>query len=71
MTTKEIATYYQTLPNGDKGRFTAFLSLELGGSPHTWQQKFLRWAKNEMATKGIPPIIQTTLSSIIEGNTWK
>ena len=43
MTTKEIAFYYKNLPNGEKGRFTAHISLELGGSPHSWQQKFLKW----------------------------
>ena len=43
MTTKEIAFYYKNLPNGEKGRFTAHISLELGGSPHSWQQHFLRW----------------------------
>lgn len=39
MTENEIANYYKALSNGEKGRFTAFLSLKLGGSPHTWQQK--------------------------------
>ena len=41
MTQKEIADYYSRLSNGEKGRFTAFLSMTLGGSPHTWQQKIL------------------------------
>lgn len=41
MTQKEIADYYSRLLNGEKGRFTAFLSMTLGGSPHTWQQKIL------------------------------
>ena len=47
MTTKEIAFYYKSLPNGEKGRFTAHISLELGGSPHSWQQKFLKWFNEE------------------------
>lgn len=34
MTQKEIADYYSKLSNGEKGRFTAFLSMNLGGSPH-------------------------------------
>lgn len=42
MTQKEIADYYSRLSNGEKGRFTAFLSMTLGGSPHTWQQKNIR-----------------------------
>ena len=41
MSQKEIADYYSSLSNGEKGRFTAFLSMTLGGSPHTWQQKIL------------------------------
>ena len=46
MTQKEIADYYSRLLNGEKGRFTAFLSMTLGGSPHTWQQKILGWTRN-------------------------
>lgn len=46
MTQKEIADYYSRLSNGEKGRFTAFLSMTLGGSPHTWQQKILGWTRN-------------------------
>lgn len=42
----EIAKYYSSLSNGEKGRFTAFLSIHLGGAPHTWQQKILGWARN-------------------------
>ena len=38
MTLKEIANYYKMLTNGEKGRFTAFVSGHVGGSPHTWQQ---------------------------------
>ena len=68
MTTKEIAFYYKNLPNGEKGRFTAHISLELGGSPHSWQQKVLKWFNEE---KIIPPAIATALSLIIEGGKWK
>lgn len=46
MTQKEIADYYSRLSNGEKGCFTAFLSMTLGGSPHTWQQKILGWTRN-------------------------
>ena len=59
MTTKEIAFYYKNL---------AHISLELGGSPHSWQQKFLKWFNEE---KIIPPAIATALSLIIEGGKWK
>ena len=41
MTKQEIANYYSRLSNGETGRFTAFLSVAIGGSPHTWQQKIL------------------------------
>lgn len=71
MTKKEIATYYKQLSNGEKGRFTAFLSLELGSSPHTWQQKLLRWSNDNIQTRAISPIIESALTSIIEGGTWK
>jgi len=35
MTQKEVADYYCKLSNSEKGRFTAFLSMNIGGSPHT------------------------------------
>ena len=31
MTEQQIGTYYHNLHNGEKGRFTAYLSLKLGG----------------------------------------
>lgn len=46
MGTTDISKFYDSLPNGEKGRFTAFLSLRLGGSPHTWQHKILTWGRN-------------------------
>ena len=36
MTQKDVAKYYGDLSRGEKGRFTAFVSLRLGGSPHSW-----------------------------------
>lgn len=39
MTKKQIGAYYNNLNFGEKGRFTAYLSLNLGGSPHSWLQK--------------------------------
>ena len=41
MTQKDIALYYEQLTRGEKGRFTAFISLRLGGSPHSWQHRLL------------------------------
>lgn len=41
MTQKDVAAYYSNLSRGDKGRFTAFVSLRLGGSPHSWQHRLL------------------------------
>lgn len=35
MTEQQIGTYYNNLNFGKKGRFTAYLSLNLGGSPHS------------------------------------
>lgn len=46
MTEQQIGAYYHNLHNGEKGRFTAYLSLNLGGSPHSWQQKMLLWSSN-------------------------
>jgi len=67
---KEIAAYYSTLSNGEKGRFTAFVSLRLGSSPHTWQQKFLRWAQNEYV-RPLSPVIEKELSAIISSGCWR
>ena len=44
MLTQQIGAYYQNLKFGDKGRFRAYLSLHLGGFPHSWQQKMLLWS---------------------------
>jgi len=71
MTRKEIATFYGALTYGDKGRFLAFLSLQLGGSPHTWQQKLLRWSRSAASARPIPPVINNALSSIIQTERWK
>lgn len=57
MTQKEIADYYSKLSNGEKGRFTAFLSMNLGGSPHTWQQKILGWTRNIMG-RPMSPVVE-------------
>ena len=46
MTQKDVAAYYSSLSRGDKGRFTAFVSLHLGGSPHSWQHRVLCVARN-------------------------
>ena len=46
MTQKDIAAYYEQLTRGEKGRFTAFISLRLGGSPHSWQHRLLCVARN-------------------------
>lgn len=70
MTPKEIAIFYDALTNGEKGRFTAYLSLKLGGSPHTWQQKMLGWAKNAIG-RPISPVIEDALTSIISKEEWR
>lgn len=70
MNQKEIADYYCRLSNGEKGRFAAYLSLTLGGAPHTWQQKILRWRRN-MLSRPLSPIVQRALTSIIEQEKWR
>jgi hypothetical protein len=70
MTQSEIAAYYNGLTNGEKGRFTAFLSLSLGGSPHTWQQKFLLWAKNNLI-RPVSPLVAREIGSIISEERWR
>ena len=70
MTQKEIADYYSRLSNGEKGRFTAFLSMTLGGSPHTWQKKILGWARNIMG-RPMSPVVEKELTSIIEKEKWR
>lgn len=70
MTQREIAGFYVSLTNGEKGPFIASLSLKLGGSPHTWQQKMLGWAKN-IQRRPISPVIEDALSSIIEKDEWR
>lgn len=59
----EIAKYYSSLSNGEKGRFTAFLSIHLGGAPHTWQQKILGWARN-IAGKPLSPLVSKEIITV-------
>ena len=66
----EIAKYYSSLSNGEKGRFTAFLSIHLGGAPHTWQQKILGWERN-IAGKPLSSLISKEICNIIQKGTWR
>lgn len=70
MTEQDIATYYRNLNNGNKGRFVAFLSVNLGGTPSTWQQKILRWGRNNIA-RPMSPIVERELKLIVEEGRWK
>ena len=70
MTQKDIAAYYEQLSYGEKGRFTAFLSLRLGGSPHSWQHRLLCVARNT-AIRPMSPIIIRELGTIIDNNSWR
>lgn len=70
MTSTEIAKYYSRLTNGEKGRFTAYVSLKVGGSPHTWQQKFLGWSHNCIG-RPLSPVVEKELVSIIEKEKWR
>ena len=66
----EIANYYSSLSNGEKGRFTAFLSIHLGGAPHTWQQKILGWSLGIIG-KPLSPIVSKEICNIIQKGTWR
>lgn len=70
MSEKQIGAYYYNLNFGEKGRFTAYQSLHLGGSPHSWQQKMLLWNR---ASKHRPTthIILRELTQIIASDRWK
>lgn len=70
MTQKDVAIYYSKLSRGDKGRFTAFVSLHLGGSPHSWQHRLLCVARNT-SIRPMSPVIVRELCSIISNGSWK
>lgn len=70
MTQKDIAKYYEQLSHGEKGRFTAFISLRLGGSPHSWQHRLLCVARNT-SIRPLSPVIVRELSNIIDSNCWR
>lgn len=70
MGTTDISKFYDSLPNGEKGRFTAFLSLRLGGSPHTWQHKILTWGRN-VQRRPISPVLERELNTIVEPGVWR
>ena len=70
MTQKDVANFYGNLSRGDKGRFTAFVSLHLGGSPHSWQHRLLCVAQDK-AIRPMSPIIVRELCSIISNGSWK
>ena len=70
MTQKDIAAYYEQLTRGEKGRFTAFISLRLGGSPHSWQHRLLCVARNT-AIRPLSPVIIRELCTIIRSNCWR
>ena len=60
MTQKDVAAYYGALSRGDKGRFTAFVSLRLGGSPHSRQHRLLCVAR-DTAIRPLSPVIDVFL----------
>ena len=70
MTQKNVASYYGALSRGDKGRFTAFVSLRLGGSPHSWQHRLLCVAR-DTAVRPLSPVIVRELASIIKNGSWR
>lgn len=70
MTEEEIGAYYQRLNAGEKGRFTAYACLRLGGSPNSWQKKFLVWSKGMPRRQSLRPVL-TELTMMIGTNCWK
>lgn len=70
MNEQQIGTYYNNLNFGEKGRFTAYLSLNLGGSPHSWQQKMLLWSSTAVHRPVIRVILRE-ITQIIESNSWR
>ena len=70
MTQKEVADNYCKLSYSEEGRFTAFLSMNIGGSPHTWQQKILGWTRNIMG-RPMSQVVEKELSSIVEKDKWR
>lgn len=70
MSEQQIGEYYQSLNFGEKGRFTAYLSLHLGGSPHSWQQKLLLWSSSTPHRPAIR-IVLSKITQIIASNRWR
>lgn len=70
MTVTEIAAFYSNLSHGEKGIFTAFVSCRIGGSPHTWQNRFLKWSRQEKM-RPVSPLVRRELNSIIESSSWR
>lgn len=65
-----MSKFYRNLDNGDKGRFTAYISLQLGEAPFTWQKRFLGWIQ-EKKRRPLSPIIEKRLISIIQTEEWR
>ena len=70
MTKFEISKFYRNLDNGDKGRFTAYVSMELGQTPFTWQKRLLSWIQDKKRRQ-LSPIIEDRLVHIIQNEEWK
>lgn len=67
---QEIAKFYWNLPNGEKGRFIAICTIEMGGSPYSWQHKFLRWYSGK-ERRPITPLESQKIGEIIRSGKWK
>ena len=70
MTQKDVAAYYSNLSRGDKGRFTAFVSLRLGGRRNIKKHRLLCVAQDK-AIRPISPVIVRELCSSISHGSWK
>ena len=66
----EIGNFYKRLRRREKGRFAAYLSVEIGGSPHSWQMKMISWSRGN-ETPILSPIIIREIKKIISEQSWR
>ena len=66
MSTEKLIQYYNSLKNGEKGKFLAILSLKVGNNPGSWH--YLLSGKKK---RDLTPIQREVVSQLIEENRWK
>ena len=63
MTQKDIALYYEQLTRGEKGRFTAFISLRLGAHVTSHHQGTVQYHREQLLENGICGMILFPMNS--------